>query len=90
MAPVALAFVAKNTSLMAGLPVVPVSVTGSRHVMRRGWLMTCPGQVKLTLHRPIATTGLSRDDAADLAERVQRIVETAVDCDGPDGGEAPE
>ncbi|HJO39587.1 MAG: lysophospholipid acyltransferase family protein [Vicinamibacterales bacterium] len=77
-------------AIEAGLPVVPVSVTGSRHVMRRGWLMTCPGQVKLTLHRPIATTGLSRDDAADLAERVQRIVETAVDCDGPDGGEAPE
>ena len=34
-----------------------VSIAGSRHVMRKGRLMTCPGDVTLTIHAPIPTTG---------------------------------
>ncbi|MEE3138789.1 MAG: hypothetical protein VX338_05485, partial [Acidobacteriota bacterium] len=49
--------------------------------MRRGRLMTCPGQVTLTVHRPIMTKGLSRSQAAELAERVQHIVSTALSGD---------
>ena len=60
------------------MPMVPLTVTGSRHVMRRGQLMTCPGHVTLTVHRPITTKGLSRSQAAELAERVQHIVATAL------------
>ena len=37
----------------SGLPVVPVAVIGSRHVMRKGRLMTCPGDVELVVHAPI-------------------------------------
>ena len=65
----------------AGTPIVPVSVTGSRHVMRRGRLMTCPGHVRLTVHPPISTQGLSRDDAGSLAERVQAIVASDVEVE---------
>ena len=65
----------------AGLPVVPVSVTGSRHVMPRGRLMTCPGSVRVVVHEPIETASLSRHDAQSLADRVQRIVESAVDVE---------
>ena len=42
------------------LPVVPVSVAGSRHVMLKGRLMTCPGHVRVTVHTPIETAGLTR------------------------------
>ena len=34
----------------ARLPVVPVSIAGSRHVMKKGRLMVCPGKVELTIH----------------------------------------
>ena len=30
-------------ALSATLPVVPVTIVGSRHVMRKGRLMVCPG-----------------------------------------------
>ncbi len=30
----------------AGLPIVPISVEGSRFVMKKGRLMTCPGHVR--------------------------------------------
>jgi 1-acyl-sn-glycerol-3-phosphate acyltransferase len=58
----------------AGLPVVPVSIAGSRHVMLKGRLMTCPGDVTITIHEPIPTTGVGREGARELAERVRAIV----------------
>jgi 1-acyl-sn-glycerol-3-phosphate acyltransferase len=58
----------------AGLPVVPVSIAGSRHVMRKGRVMTCPGHVTITIHEPIPTTGVGREGARDLAERVRDLV----------------
>jgi 1-acyl-sn-glycerol-3-phosphate acyltransferase len=58
----------------AQLPVVPVTIHDSRHVMTKGRLMVRPGAVTLTLHEPIVTAGLMRDDARALAERVQAIV----------------
>ena len=63
----------------AGLPIVPVSIAGSRHVMLKGRLMTCPGRVTITIHDPIATAGLSRDAVRELAERVRGVVRAAVD-----------
>jgi 1-acyl-sn-glycerol-3-phosphate acyltransferase len=67
----------------AGLPVVPVSISGSRHVMLRGRLMTCPGDVTLTIHDPMPTAGASRATARALAEQVREVIATAVDVDAP-------
>jgi len=61
----------------AGLPVVPISIAGSRHVMLKGRLMTCPGNVTLTVHDPIPTLGVGREGAKELAERVRGIVASA-------------
>jgi len=60
----------------AKLPVVPVSIRGSRHVMKKGRLMVCPGEVSVTIHPPIPTAGIARDTARDLAQRVRAIVES--------------
>jgi 1-acyl-sn-glycerol-3-phosphate acyltransferase len=58
----------------SGLPVVPVSVSGSRHVMLKGRLMTCPGHVTVTIHPAIETTGLTRADARALAARTRDAI----------------
>ena len=65
-------------AINAGLPIVPVTIRGSRHVMPKGRLMVCPGDVTLTIHAPIATAGLTRERARDLAENVQSIVSATV------------
>jgi 1-acyl-sn-glycerol-3-phosphate acyltransferase len=65
----------------ASLPVVPLSIARSRFVMKKGRLMTCPGEVTVTVHPPIATAGVSREQARELAERVRAIVRPAVDED---------
>lgn len=58
----------------ARLPVVPVSLSGSRYVMQKGRLMVRPGDVRLTVHEPLPTTEASRDDVLAFAERVREIV----------------
>ena len=63
----------------AGLPVVPVSVSGSRHVMPKGRLMVCPGDVRVTVHEPIPSDGVTREQAIALANRVRDIVRGDVD-----------
>jgi 1-acyl-sn-glycerol-3-phosphate acyltransferase len=63
------------------VPVVPISIAASRFVMRKGRLMTCPGDVTVTVHEPISTEGVTRDRAREFAERVRTVVRTAVDED---------
>jgi 1-acyl-sn-glycerol-3-phosphate acyltransferase len=68
-------------ALEAGLPVVPISVIGSRHVMLRGRVTSYPGEVRLVIHEPIDTRGLSRSDAKEFAERVRRIIAPDAETD---------
>ncbi len=56
------------------LPVVPVSIVGSRFVMRKGRLMVCPGAVALTVHPVMATTGITREQARSFAEEVRAVI----------------
>lgn len=67
----------------AGLPVVPVAVVGSRHVMRKGRLMTCPGDVEVVVHEPISTRGLGRADVRSLAARTHSVVSETVRSRSP-------
>jgi 1-acyl-sn-glycerol-3-phosphate acyltransferase len=73
----------------AGLPVVPVSVSGTRHVMRKGRLMVCPGRVSVTVHDPVPTAGVTRDGVIALGNRVRDVVSSSV-AEGAGGiGAAP-
>jgi 1-acyl-sn-glycerol-3-phosphate acyltransferase len=69
-------------ALEAGLTIVPLSVSGTRHVMRKGRLMTCPGHVTLQVHDPIPTPRFESPPAAAaraLAARIESIVRSGVE-----------
>jgi 1-acyl-sn-glycerol-3-phosphate acyltransferase len=68
-------------AIEAGLPIVPLSVDGTRRVMGKGRLMTCPGHVTLVVHAPIETTSLDVSDPRSLARRVREIVSSATTQD---------
>jgi 1-acyl-sn-glycerol-3-phosphate acyltransferase len=70
----------------AQLPIVPLSVDGTRAVMRKGRLMTCPGHVRLRAHPPVETSGLDAHAARALAERVRATVAGSVGS-APDVGQ---
>ena len=58
----------------AGVPIVPISIGGSRNVMRKGKISVHSGDVTLTVHPPVETAGLARDGARALADSVRTLV----------------
>jgi 1-acyl-sn-glycerol-3-phosphate acyltransferase len=65
----------------SSLPVLPISIARSRFVMRKGQLMVCPEEVTLTVHEPLATVGIAREQAREFAEHVREVVRRDVDED---------
>lgn len=65
-------------ALQAGLPVVPISISGTREVMRKGAFEARPGAVRLVLHPPIDTRGLAEAEPREFAERVRQVIAPAV------------
>lgn len=71
-------------AMQAGLPLVPISVIGSRHVMKKGELTTRPGHVTLMVHEPIATAANAEPTPAEiraLAEQVREVIRPAVEAE---------
>lgn len=71
-------------AMQAGLPLVPISVVGSRHVMKKGELTTRPGHVTLVVHEPIETVASEHPSVAEvreLADRVREIIRPSVEAE---------
>ncbi|MGI8672403.1 MAG: lysophospholipid acyltransferase family protein [Luteitalea sp.] len=66
-------------AIEAGLPIVPVAVEGTRHVMHKGRLMTCPGRVRVRVLPPVPTDGVPVTGARALARDIERIVRSHVE-----------
>jgi 1-acyl-sn-glycerol-3-phosphate acyltransferase len=67
----------------AGVPVVPVTVSGSFRVMPKGRIKVFPGTIRLTIHEPISTSGYSRENVSELVDQVRTTVLSALAEDQP-------
>jgi 1-acyl-sn-glycerol-3-phosphate acyltransferase len=68
-------------ALEAGLTIVPISISGTIHVMKKGRLMTCPGEARLVIHQPVPAPKIENPtvaDARELASRIEGIVRAGV------------
>ena len=63
-------------AMQAGLPLVPISVIGSRHVMKKGELTTRPGHVTLLVPDPIETAGNAEPTPAQIRELAEQVRKT--------------
>ncbi len=69
-------------AMQAGLPLVPISVVGSRRVMKKGEFTTRPGRVTLIVHDPLETVANAEPTRAqirELAEQVRDVIRPAVE-----------
>lgn len=64
-------------ALKAGVPIVPVTIDGSWRLYEERKTLGS-GSVRVTVHPPIATEGLSREESAALPERVRAVVASAL------------
>ncbi len=66
-------------AIQTGLPIVPVSISGSRHVMLKNRLMVQPGKVEFAVGDPIETAGryeATIEDARRLADEARLQVKS--------------
>ena len=69
-------------ALQTGLPLVPVTVLGSRHLMPKGQRHIKPGTVRVVLDRPIAVAGFGFEDRSVLLERVHQVIQGHLEHEG--------
>lgn len=58
----------------AGAPIVPLTIDGTYKVMEANNNRIKPAHIRLTIHEPIPTVGLSKDELAALPEKVKTII----------------
>jgi len=73
-------------ALQTGLPVVPVTIVGTRALLPRDSILFRPGPVSLHIDAPVPTAGLSD---ADLPALMQRVHDAMAAHLSPPPGDAP-
>ena len=61
-------------AIRAGVPVVPITLNGTRHVHKPDTLHVRSGQTEVIIHAPIPTAGLTVDDVDSLSARVREKI----------------
>lgn len=65
-----------------GLPIVPVTIDGPFRIMPCGSFILHPTGLRLTIHEPIPTLGLTADDIPGLMEKCHGIISSGLEKQG--------
>jgi 1-acyl-sn-glycerol-3-phosphate acyltransferase len=65
-------------ALEMGLPILPVTITGSRAVLPARRKSLLPGKIRIQIHPPIEVTGLSLEQQDELMERVATVIRSGL------------
>ena len=64
----------------AGVPIVPITISGSTAIMPKGKLKVTPATIRMTIHDPIQTSGKTPASVDELAETArERILSVLVE-----------
>jgi 1-acyl-sn-glycerol-3-phosphate acyltransferase len=61
-------------AIQAGVPVVPITLNGTRHVHEPDTLHVRSGRTEMIMHPPLSTAGLTAQDVDLLSARVHRCI----------------
>ena len=64
-----------------GLPILPLTVTGTRDVLPAGTSDLMPGSARLIIHPPIPVEGLTVTDCSVLSDQVREVIASALPSD---------
>jgi 1-acyl-sn-glycerol-3-phosphate acyltransferase len=65
-------------ALDLGLPILPITLSGTDHVMPTKTLDLMPGQVDLTIHKAISTEGMTEEDIEQLMQESFTAINSAL------------
>lgn len=61
-------------ALEAGAPIVPISVSGSSKIMRKGEWIIRPGVMRIIIHKEVPTQGGSPDERETIMAEVRKAI----------------
>ncbi len=67
-------------ALDLGIPILPITITGTGKVLPPGTINLFPGRVTMTIHKPIPVTGYSLENMGDLMGEVRSVIQGGLDA----------
>ncbi len=61
-------------AIKSKVPIIPISITGSREIMPKGKLAASPGEIRIRIDHPIETQQYSLKDRKFLMEKVSQAI----------------
>jgi 1-acyl-sn-glycerol-3-phosphate acyltransferase len=61
-----------------GLPILPLTVTGTRDVLPANTSDLMPGSARLIIHEPISIEGVTVEDPQELSDRVREVIASSL------------
>jgi 1-acyl-sn-glycerol-3-phosphate acyltransferase len=61
-----------------GLPILPLTVTGTRDVLPANTSDLKPGSARLIIHEPISIEGVTVEDCQELSDRVREVISSGL------------
>jgi 1-acyl-sn-glycerol-3-phosphate acyltransferase len=68
-------------AIEAGVPVVPITISGATKIMPKAQIKVFPSTVHITIHEPISTAGYSKENVVELMNRTRETVFSALGRD---------
>jgi 1-acyl-sn-glycerol-3-phosphate acyltransferase len=65
-----------HIAILAGLPIVPITLKGTRHVLQPDTYHVRPGQTEMIVHPAIPTEGLTLHEVDALSQKVRQAIES--------------
>ncbi len=66
-------------ALDLGIPILPVTITGTKDILPPGTVNLMPGRVRMTIHKPIAVSGYTLETIGDLMAEVRSVIQGGLD-----------
>ncbi|MFH1092085.1 MAG: 1-acylglycerol-3-phosphate O-acyltransferase [Pseudomonadota bacterium] len=66
-------------ALELGLPILPVTIVGTRNILPPKTLKLLPGRARIVIHKPIDTSEYNKRTAGKLIERVRLAIQSSLD-----------
>lgn len=66
-------------ALDLGLPILPVTINGTRKILPKGSIDLKPGGVIMTIHRPIAVKNYSEETLPDLMDKTRAVMNSTLE-----------
>ena len=73
-----------TTAVESGLPILPLTVNGSRKVLPKKSIAFTPGPIEVIVGNPVSTENYTRDNLGDLIHKIRSIIIANYNSDYPE------